>query len=127
MGTALERCRMYDTLISQSPLLLKSHDAAKACGIVGEAVLGAVAALGGGPVAVLAPEQHLALLSFLCDEALDSALLRNLLQSAFAAAESTNLKFLVSKHNKHKDVHKAFDSALLRNLLRSKCLLSSKV
>lgn len=56
--------------------------AAKARGIVGEVVLGAVGALGGGRAAALSSEQHLALLSFLCDEALDTAALRNVLQSA---------------------------------------------
>lgn len=44
-------------------------------------MLGAVAALGSGAIADVTSEQHLALLSFLCDEALDTALLRNLLQS----------------------------------------------
>ena len=49
---------------------------------MGEVVLGAVGALGGGRAAALSAEQHLALLSFLCDEALDTAALRNVLQSA---------------------------------------------
>ena len=46
---------------------------------MGEVVLGAVGALGGGRAAALNAEQHLALLSFLCDEALDTAALRNVL------------------------------------------------
>ncbi len=49
---------------------------------MGERVLGAVAAFGSGAIADVTSEQHLALLSFLCDEALDTLLLHNLLQSA---------------------------------------------
>lgn len=56
---------------------------------MGEVVLGAVGALGGGRAAALSAEQHLALLSFLCDEALDTAALRNVLQSALLGPRLT--------------------------------------
>lgn len=41
-----------------------------------------MAALGSGAIEAISPQQHLALLSFLCDEALDTLHLHNLLQSA---------------------------------------------
>ncbi len=61
---------------------LTTARAAKAGGVVSGEVLDAVAALGSGAVADVSRQQHLALLAFLCDEALDTLLLHNLLQSA---------------------------------------------
>lgn len=45
-------------------------------------VASAAAALAMGPIDEVSPARHLILLSFLCDEALDSLLLHNVLQSA---------------------------------------------
>ena len=71
--------------MTSAPMAECSHNlllAAKSGGVVGGDVVAAAAALGSRHVEDITTAEHLILLTFLCDETLDTLLLHNLLQSA---------------------------------------------